>query len=98
MVFRKILVPTDLSEESEVAFEPAIELARASGGSIVLASIVQEAVNLRMAVLSNAAAVSPEIDQVAEGLVKTTGEKLEQRAEAIRKRGVEVKTAAIEGL
>ncbi len=98
MPFQRILVPTDLSSESEVAFDPAVEFALASGGSILLVSVVQEAVNLRMAVLAHAAAVSPEIDQVAEGLVESTRRKLEQRAESLRAKGVEVRTLALEGL
>jgi nucleotide-binding universal stress UspA family protein len=98
MTFQKILVPTDLSEEAESTFAQAVEFARVSHGTILLVSVVQEAVNLRMAVLSHAAMASPEIDQVAESLVERTRQKLEEKAAPIRARGVECRVIAVEGL
>lgn len=98
MTFHKILVPTDLSEESESTFDQAVELARLSKGSVLLVSVVQEAVNLRMAVLTHAAMASTEIDQVASSLVERTRAKLEEKAGAIRARGVECRVRALEGL
>lgn len=77
MTYKTILVPTDFSAESEVAFDPAIELAAAGGGRVILITIAQEAVNLRMAVLAHSAVVSPEIDEVARGLVENAKKRLE---------------------
>lgn len=98
MAYKKIVVPTDFSPESEVAFEPAIELAKACGGQIVLATVTQEAVNLRIAVLAHTAAVSPEIDQVAADLVQAARKKLDAISEKFKKAGVPVKIVASEGL
>ncbi len=39
--FRKILVPTDFSSHSRLALEHAVELAKASGGSIVLLAVIE---------------------------------------------------------
>ena len=98
MTFKHILVPTDLSDEAEATFAQAVEFARVSSGTIHLVSVVQEAVNLRMAVLSHAAMASTEIDQVAASLVERTRQKLEEKAAAIRARGVECQVKAVEGL
>ncbi|MFN0205307.1 MAG: universal stress protein [Planctomycetota bacterium] len=98
MVYKNILVPTDFSKESEVAFEPAIELAKASGGKIILVGVVQEAMNLRMAVLAHSAAVSPEIDDVAANLVESSKTKLQQIADRYKNSGVAISVIATEGL
>jgi len=43
MLIRKILLPTDLSSEGERAFTAVDELARASGASIVLLHVIENA-------------------------------------------------------
>ncbi|MBW2423285.1 MAG: universal stress protein [Deltaproteobacteria bacterium] len=41
-MFSRILVPLDLSDRNEIAVEAAVELARASGGSILLLHVIEE--------------------------------------------------------
>ncbi|MBI3819552.1 MAG: universal stress protein [Planctomycetes bacterium] len=98
MSYKNILVPTDFSMESKVAFEPACELAKASGGRITFITIAQEAVNLRMAVLANSAIVTPEIDEVANGLVESARKRLLEIADAFRARVPNVSVVAEEAL
>lgn len=98
MTYKTILVPTDFSSESEAAFEPALEMAQLAGGRIVLVTIAQDAVNLRMAVLAHSAAVSPEIDEVARGLVETARKKLEDYATRFRAKGISVTVVSEEEL
>jgi nucleotide-binding universal stress UspA family protein len=98
MVYKNILVATDFSKESEVAFAPALEMAKGSGGTLVFVTVVQEAMNLRMAVLAHSSVVSPEIDQVAANLVQMAREKLQKVADRYKDSGVAVRTIAVEGL
>jgi nucleotide-binding universal stress UspA family protein len=41
-MFSRILVPLDLSDRNEMAVEAATELARASGGSVLLLHLIEE--------------------------------------------------------
>ena len=77
--YRKIIVPTDFSECSKLAIEPAVELARRFGGEILLCHVVEPPIYPAM--FEGASLVLPHYDEELRKQLETHLSKL--RAEWI---------------
>ena len=94
--FREILVPTDFSEASTVAFGLARELAEASGAKVVLVTVVDDPARLRLAVIdSPGAMLNLNLDALSADLQKHARERLRAFSDRLGPRCSD--TVAVEG-